>query len=229
MRVSWRRGEMRFLLITKLLGGALYSRSSIRSLSHYLILVVVIIGSGGCLRSEGGPTTPPAVSVPSREQTAGARVVVDSASEKVTVFTKKGEKLEFENAAFGAAGVKEKLRRGDDVTPTGKFLITHVSYQSKYHIFIGLNYPRVEDAERGLQRGVINKSMFLRIVEAHKKGLKPPQNTALGGDLGIHGIGRGSPDIHEIANWTAGCIALTNQQVRTLASVVFPGMSVEVK
>ena len=220
---------MRYLLITKLLGVALYSRSSIVSLSHYLILVVVMIGAGGCLRSEGGPATPPAVSVPTREHTAGARVVVDSSSEKVTVFTEKGEKLEFENAAFGAAGVKEKMRRGDDVTPTGKFLITRVSYQSKYHIFIGLNYPRVEDAERGLQRGLIDKSTYVRIVEAHKKGRIPPQNTPLGGDLGIHGIGRGSAEIHEIANWTAGCIALTNQQVRALASVVSPGMSVEVR
>ena len=57
----------------------------------------------------------------------------------------------------------------------------------------------------------------------------PPQQTALGGHIGIHGIGAGDPRIHEDFNWTSGCIALTNAQIDDLAGWVRLGMRVVVR
>jgi hypothetical protein len=45
----------------------------------------------------------------------------------------------------------------------------------------------------------------------------PPQNTPLGGFLGIHGIGRGDIRIHRAFHWTQGCVAVTNEEMNALA------------
>jgi L,D-peptidoglycan transpeptidase YkuD (ErfK/YbiS/YcfS/YnhG family) len=47
------------------------------------------------------------------------------------------------------------------------------------------------------------------IIEAINNDRLPPQNTALGGEIYIHGGGIDG-------NWTRGCIALTNEEMETL-------------
>jgi murein L,D-transpeptidase YafK len=135
----------------------------------------------------------------------------------------------FTHLAFGAAGVKEKRRMGDDVTPRGIYTIGWIRSESKFVHFIGLNYPSLEDADRGLASGVIHRGAYDRIKRALEIGATPPQDTALGGFIGIHGVGRGSLEIHQLANWTAGCIALDNQQIRRLARLIHIGMRVQIK
>ena len=49
------------------------------------------------------------------------------------------------------------------------------------------------------------------------------------GQLGIHGVGMGDMKVHETVNWTEGCIALTNEQVRDLAKWVVVGTRVVVR
>ena len=154
---------------------------------------------------------------------------IDSRAETLTVHRTGAPPIVFANLAFGAAGVKEKHRVGDDVTPRGTYAVSWIGKESKFVHFIGLNYPSVADAERGLQDGVINRATYNRIKAAHDAGTTPPQDTALGGLIGIHGVGRGSLDIHRLANWTAGCIAMENQHIRRLARIVFIGMRVEIR
>ena len=156
-------------------------------------------------------------------------VLIDSEGDRLTVYRNGGAPIEFRNVAFGAAGVKHKQRRGDDVTPRGTYTVGWVRRQSKFSIFIGLNYPSLEDAQRGYQRGIINLATFEEIKGAHQTGRVPPQDTALGGHIGIHGVGRGSLEIHRIANWTAGCIAVENQQIELLSEIVKPGTQVEIR
>lgn len=67
------------------------------------------------------------------------------------------------------------------------------------------------------------------IIAAAREGLMPPQTTALGGLIGIHGIGRGSLKIHKTYNWTDGCIALTNGQLRDFANYAAVGMRVTIR
>jgi murein L,D-transpeptidase YafK len=156
-------------------------------------------------------------------------VLIDSATDQLIVYRRKDPPIVFNNIAFGAAGVKDKLRSGDDVTPRGTYTIGWIKRESKFATFIGLTYPSLADAERGYQRGVITQATFEQIRDAHTQGRIPPQNTRLGGFIGIHGVGKGSLDIHRIANWTAGCIAVENRQIEQLVKLVGPGTHVEIR
>jgi len=60
-------------------------------------------------------------------------------------------------------------------------------------------------------------------------GRLPPQDTNLGGLLGIHGVGRGNKRVQGVFDWTQGCVAVSNQQIDKLAKWMFLGMRVEIK
>lgn len=159
----------------------------------------------------------------------GIWLLIDSRQETLTVMKDTAPVEVFHNLAFGSSGVGKKQLRGDNVTPRGTFAIGWSNGSSKYYRFWGLTYPSVSDAADGLRRGYITQRQFEEISRAHELGLTPPQNTALGGQIGIHGTGRGSVDIHRFANWTNGCVALENEQVDKLARWIRPGMTVEIR
>jgi murein L,D-transpeptidase YafK len=142
-----------------------------------------------------------------------------------------GEKVvrRFDGISLGQAGASEDRVQGDYTTPKGAFQITRINHDSPFEIFIELNYPTPAHAERALDQGVIDKYTYYRIVFAHKDGVPPPQNTPLGGHIGIHGVGRGDNGVHQAVNWTRGCIALTNEQIDELARYARPGMRVEIR
>lgn len=95
----------------------------------------------------------------------------------------------------------DKVQQGDEITPSGKFYVCLMNDQSQYYRALGLSYPNIEDAERGLKDGLINQEQYQAIVDANKAGEKPPWDTPLGGAIEIHG---------EQGGGTAGCIAVTN-------------------
>lgn len=188
----------------------------------------MLLGSMGCALFLPAPSAPPETSEAAAKPLE-PWILIDSRAETLTVFRHGAPPIVFGNLAFGAAGVKEKRRRGDDVTPRGVYSVGWIRTESKFVHFIGLNYPSVVDAERGLHDGVIGEAAYERIKRAHERGERPPQDTALGGQIGIHGVGKGSLEIHRIANWTSGCIAMENLDVRRLARMVRVGMRVEIR
>jgi murein L,D-transpeptidase YafK len=113
----------------------------------------------------------------------------------------------------------------------GKYHIVQVRDSDRFHMFIQLDYPSVRDAINALKEERISKEEYRRILDAHIFGRLPPQNTSLGGAIGIHGIGEETKDkleIHQLANWTQGCIALRNNEVEQLAHYVGKGTSVTI-
>ncbi|MDT8406593.1 MAG: L,D-transpeptidase [Methylococcales bacterium] len=150
----------------------------------------------------------------------GQWVLVDSRAQTLTV--KQGDKtvLVIENVAIGRQGAGRKQHRGDDVTPKGHYQIAWFNDQSPYHRFLGLSYPSRLDAVNGYKQGIIDKKTMRAIIDAHDKGLIPPQNTALGGQIGIHGLGSGSAKVHRAFNWTHGCIAVTNEEIDRLRALL---------
>ncbi len=149
----------------------------------------------------------------------------------LTIEVKKGQQtLETLNdIAIGQGGAGFKSHRGDNVTPFGSYRIGWVGEQSNFRKFFGLTYPSAEDAEKALQEGVINLSAYNSIISAHRSHQVPPQNTALGGRIGIHGLGRADEKIHKSMNWTHGCIALTNGQIDHLSQWLDKGTVVKIK
>ena len=149
----------------------------------------------------------------------------------LTIDVKKGEQtLETINGiAIGRGGAGFKRHQGDNVTPFGSYRIGWVGEKSNFRKFFGLTYPSAEDAQKALEQGVINRGAYNSIVTAHRFHQVPPQNTPLGGRIGIHGLGRADEKIHKSINWTHGCIALTNGQIDHLSQWLDKGMLVKIK
>jgi murein L,D-transpeptidase YafK len=152
-------------------------------------------------------------------------------TDALTLEVKKGgQTLErLENIAIGRNGAGFKEVRGDDVTPLGTYKIGWINEKSSFYRFFGLSYPSVDNAHAALDKGLIDPLTFETIVEAHQKHSIPPQNTPLGGQIGIHGLGRGDDKIHRTMNWTHGCIALTNRQIDRLSKWVDKEITVQIK
>jgi murein L,D-transpeptidase YafK len=123
---------------------------------------------------------------------------------------------------LGLSPVVDKIRQGDRATPEGEFYIFTKNDRSAYYLSLGVSYPNIEDAERGLRDGLISRADHDAIVKAIKRAVTPPQHTALGGDIYIHGNGASS-------DWTWGCVALENEDMRELFDAVRMGTPVTIK
>ncbi len=137
--------------------------------------------------------------------------------------------VKYSNISIGRNGSGFKRRRGDDTTPLGKYRISWINRKSRYNLFFGFNYPSIENAGDALKKKLIDQKTYKRIVRSHQSHQVPPQNTPLGGLIGIHGLGRADKKIHESMNWTHGCIALTNEQINNLDKLIKKGTLVIVK
>lgn len=87
-----------------------------------------------------------------------------------------------------------KIQEGDGRTPEGVYKLDYKNYNSKFHKSIHVSYPSAYDRKFASDLGV-----------------------SPGGDIMIHGttwiFGTGS-------NWTAGCIAMKNDDIDKLINVV---------
>ncbi len=135
----------------------------------------------------------------------------------------------YDNIAIGSNGPTLAKLVSDETTPLGEFRISGINPRSRYHLFMALNYPTMEHAQRALLDGRINIEEYVALNNAWLAGEPPPQDTPLGGYLGIHGLGGGSAEIHGLVNWTDGCIAVTNEQMDELAHWVGVGTKVSVR
>ena len=103
----------------------------------------------------------------------------------------------------------DKQREGDRRTPEGELTVCMKNPQSKYVLSLGLSYPDERDAERGLREGMITQAEHDAIVRASRQGVQPPWNTALGGEIMIHGC-------RKDRKHTLGCIAVEDDHIREL-------------
>lgn len=103
----------------------------------------------------------------------------------------------------------DKEKEGDNRTPEGTYYICTKTSETKYTYFMGLSYPGIKDAKKGLEKGLINEDTYNRIKKAIDAKQQPPWNTTLGGAVGIHGGGNKD-------NWTYGCIAMSNEDINIL-------------
>lgn len=134
--------------------------------------------------------------------------------------------------AFGKGGAGMKRQSGDNKTPVGEYKIVEFKEDSKFHFFMHLNYPNSRDAWHGYMNQLIDGREFKEIVAAAISGALPPQDTSLGGYIGLHGIGDLTAEkvsIHENHNWTEGCIALSNEEIIELRQYVTRGTPVLIR
>lgn len=159
----------------------------------------------------------------------GLWLLIDTEQEQLFIKYNKTTLKVFENIAIGRGGKAKRRIRDDGKTPLGDFEIAWISPKSQYHMFFGLNYPNLERIETAYRVGEIDRRTYYKVWDALAAGEVPPQDTQLGGHLGIHGLGGKSPEVHQRYNWTQGCIALTNPQIEELASWVTIGTKVIIR
>jgi murein L,D-transpeptidase YafK len=149
------------------------------------------------------------------------RIVVLKSKRQLILYSA-GSLVRTYKVGLGLNPVDDKKRQGDRATPEGEFYIFDKNNKSAYYLSLGLSYPNIEDAERGLRDGLISRTQHDAIVKAIKRKATPPQNTALGGDIYIHGNGASS-------DWTWGCVALENEDMRELFDAVQVGTPVAIQ
>jgi murein L,D-transpeptidase YafK len=159
----------------------------------------------------------------------GVWIDVDTSEHMLLVMRGEAVQAVFKNVAIGRYGTTWAKVTKDDKTPLGSFRIGWINEKSRYYRFYGLNYPNLDTAKRALEENRINEETWLSILRAKSMGKPPPQNTPLGGHIGIHGIGSGDREIHHKYNWTNGCIALTNEQIDQLGKWIKPGVLVNIR
>lgn len=156
-------------------------------------------------------------------------ILVDT--QKMVLSVLEGNKIRrtYDAIAIGRAGTTPDKKIGDNKTPLGVFRLVRIAPSASFHRFFGINYPTVAHASRALRAGTIGRDHYLAIRRAASTNSIPPQETPLGGYIGIHGVGDGDPTIHKKFNWTQGCVALTNQQIDDLSKWVHLDMRVVIR
>lgn len=123
--------------------------------------------------------------------------------------------------ALGFAPEGDKEVEGDGRTPTGDFYIFIKNEQSRFHRSLGVSYPSVADAERGLRNGLISNEESDAIGTAIREMKMPPQNTRLGGEIYLHGGGAAR-------DWTWGCIAVSDADIAELFDIIPVGAKISI-
>lgn len=133
------------------------------------------------------------------------RIEIDKSERRMTAYA--GDRaMKTYRIALGFAPEGDKVQQGDGKTPEGRFVINRRNGQSKYHLSLGLDYPQPDDVAR-----------------ARSAGMDP------GGDIFIHGQPNELPDgVMLDGDWTAGCIAVTDAEIRELWDHVAMGTEVVV-
>lgn len=132
-------------------------------------------------------------------------IVIHKSARKLIAFSKGKAVLRY-RVALGLNPVGAKQVQGDYKTPEGLYRINGKNANSLYHKNLGISYPNNADRARAM-----------------KLGQSP------GGDIKIHGLPNGSGYIgkrHLLADWTWGCIALTNEEIDELYKYVKIGVPV---
>ena len=115
------------------------------------------------------------------------------------------QELKRYDIALGFAPVGHKEAQGDGKTPRGRYIIDRKNPYSQFHLSLGISYPNKWDRSQARQRGV-----------------------SPGGDIMIHGqpnsLKRGTLD----GDWTAGCIAVSNSEIREIFASVEVGTPITI-
>lgn len=165
---------------------------------------------------------------------ARGRLIIWKSQRRLEVWNDKTLVKTF-RVALGANPLGAKQTQGDSRTPEGEFfLCTRNASTSAFHIFLGLSYPAMPDATRAVQSKKISPREFQIIQNRLAARSAPLWRTRLGGWVGIHGgsngaFAAGQSKKRGRADWTAGCIALTDKEIEEIYAATKLGTPVSIR
>ena len=138
-----------------------------------------------------------------------ADLVEVSKSQRVLSLFRDGKPIAAFPVAFGAAaGAGPKRQEGDERTPEGLYRIDWRNARSSSYLSLHISYPAPRD-----------------VAEANRRGVSP------GGNVMIHGLPNGwgwLGPVHHLADWTDGCVAVTNVEMREIWARVPDGTPIRI-
>jgi murein L,D-transpeptidase YafK len=158
--------------------------------------------------------------------TAATQILIYKAQRQLILTTSDGSEQSY-RITLGKNSAADKAVEGDHATPLGSFYVCAKNPRSKYFLSLCLSYPNAEDAERGLATGIIGMAEYVQILEAVSLGKMPPQKTALGGEIYIHGHAASGDQLKE-RDWTRGCIAVDNADMQVIYDLATLGTPVHI-
>lgn len=161
--------------------------------------------------------TLPTSDLPRQSTAADLRIEIVKSDRSLTVYADTIPLARYA-VVLGPNPAGHKRREGDGRTPEGDYSVAWRNAGGS----MGLDYPGERDALEGLKEGAIRMEEYARIAVAHRRGLPPPQNTALGGNIYIHGRA-------DAERLTEGCIALTDTDLVELSRHVGKGTRVRIR
>lgn len=175
--------------------------------SVLLLVIAVFLGSYFYFSHRSDARNVPAL-LPSGQ--LADQVIIEKGARRLTLM-RRGEAIATYSVRLGFAPIGQKMREGDGKTPEGHYRIDRRNDRSAFHLSLGLNYPTA--AQR---------------VVAKEKNIDP------GGDIFIHGQPNHLGDSADLVgglpyDWTEGCVALSNNDMRTIWQHVALGTPVIVK
>ncbi len=153
-------------------------------------------------------TLAPASTTPTLSGKAVDKVLVIKSERKLHLMGR-GEVLKTYRVSLGKEPKGAKLREGDSRTPEGFYWIDWRKVSERYNLAMHISYPNARDA-----------------AGARKKGVPP------GGMIMIHGtpLDDEYPEWYfSTLDWTEGCIAMKNADMRELWNVVKDGTLIEIR
>ncbi len=142
----------------------------------------------------------------SREETVD-KIVIEKAARLLTLYHGQ-DTIRTYSIALGVRPAGKKQCHGDMRTPEGQYVIDWRNRNSRYHRSLHISYPNDEDR-----------------LAAKNLGCDP------GGNIMIHGLPKGlgwMGKTHSTLDWTAGCIAVTNEEIEEIWDMVPDGTPVEI-
>lgn len=152
----------------------------------------------------GTPAAPARV-----ENVSVETVLVEKAERRLHLVDAAGTVLKSYTIALGRDPLGPKQREGDGRTPEGRYTIDWRNPNSAYHLSLHISYPDAADRRRAAERG------------------EDP-----GGMIMIHGLRNGLGwlgALHHYADWTDGCIAVTNEEIEEIWRLVPNGTPIEIR
>lgn len=156
-------------------------------------------------------------------------VLVDDREAELVVYRGNRQLERFHPISLGRGGASPTRLEGSNATPKGEFRVNRFNFESDWHLFVGLDYPTPSHARVALEEGVYSEQDYDDYFAYYRRNGHPPQDTVLGGFIGLHGIGKGDPEVHRKFHWTQGCVALTDEQIERLASLINIGTRVVIR
>ena len=136
------------------------------------------------------------------------RIVIEKAARTLTLFAGT-RRIAAYRVALGQAPVGHKHCQGDNRTPEGRYRISGRKLNSDFHRALRISYPEAND-----------------VAAARARGCQP------GGDIMIHGLAPSFANLgpaHRTVDWTRGCVAVTNEEIEQIWSLVADGTPVEIR